>query len=77
MKWSSNYHAHAHEPQKRQWLAGFMEIWPHAYFWGMNAALVAGAAVLLLVVRAAFGRILDPDALPEDAALDAAVLPAH
>ncbi len=59
------------------WLAGFIDTMPGAQFWAMHAALVGGAGVLLLAVRAVFGRILAPDALPEDAALDAAVLPAH
>ena len=59
------------------WLAGLMDTLSGSSFWGLHAVLVAGAGVLLLVVRAMFGRILNPDALPEDAALDAAVLPAH
>ena len=59
------------------WLAGFMEVWPNAYFWGMNAVLVGAAAVLMLVVRTSFGSILAPDAVPQDAAIDAAVAPAH
>ena len=44
------------------WLAGFLETMPGREFWGLHAALVAGAGVLLLVVRMLFGRLL----LPED-----------
>ena len=44
------------------WLAGFLETMPGREFWGLHAALVAGAGVLLLVVRTLFGRLL----LPED-----------
>ncbi len=59
------------------WLAGFLDVWSSSYFWGMHAALVVSAGVLLLVVRTVFGRILAPDAVPQDAAIDAAVAPAH
>jgi len=52
------------------WLAGFLDTMPGAEFWGLHAALVFGAGVALLVVRALFGRILAPDAVaPEAAAL--------
>lgn len=42
------------------WLAGFLETMPGQAFWGLHAALVAGAGVLLLLCRAAFGRLLAP-----------------
>jgi len=50
------------------WLAGFLETMPGAQFWGLHAALVAGAGVLLLLAKALFGRILAPDAVPAEAA---------
>jgi POT family proton-dependent oligopeptide transporter len=43
------------------WLAGLLEVMPGRDFWGLHAALVAAAGVLLLVCRALFGRILAPD----------------
>ena len=46
------------------WLAGFLETMPGREFWGLHAALVAGAGVLLLLVRMLFGKLL----LPEDTA---------
>ena len=42
------------------WLAGFLETMPGPQFWGLHAALVAGAAVLLWIVRLAFGRLVAP-----------------
>lgn len=45
------------------WLAGFMEIMPNRDFWLLHAALVAGAGVLLLVVRAVYGKLLAPEAI--------------
>ena len=45
------------------WLAGFLETMPGAAFWGLHAALVAGAGVLLLGVKVLFGRLLAPDAV--------------
>jgi POT family proton-dependent oligopeptide transporter len=45
------------------WLAGFMEIMPHRDFWLLHAALVAGAGLLLLGVRAVYGRLLAPEAI--------------
>ncbi len=51
------------------WLAGFLETMPGATFWGLHAALVAAAGVLLLGCRAAFGRLLAPEgAAPAPAA---------
>jgi POT family proton-dependent oligopeptide transporter len=44
------------------WLAGFLETMPGREFWGLHAALVAGAGVLLLAVRFLFGGLLAPDA---------------
>jgi POT family proton-dependent oligopeptide transporter len=43
------------------WLAGFMDIMPNRDFWALHAALVIAAGVLLLVVRAVFGRFLAPE----------------
>jgi POT family proton-dependent oligopeptide transporter len=40
------------------WLAGFLETMPGRQFWGLHAALVAAAGVLLLASRALFGRLL-------------------
>jgi len=48
------------------WLAGFMDSMPNRDFWALHAILVAVAGVLLLVVRAVFGRLLAP--LPIDPA---------
>jgi POT family proton-dependent oligopeptide transporter len=47
------------------WLAGLLEVMPGRDFWGLHAALVAAAGVLLLVCRALFGRILAPDDLAD------------
>ena len=44
-------------------LAGLMETIPHSQFWGLHALLVASGGVLLLVVRALFGRFLAPSAI--------------
>ncbi len=61
------------------WLAGFLETMPGREFWGLHAALVAGAGVLLLMVRMLFGKLL----LPEDSvqrervAAPGATQPAH
>jgi POT family proton-dependent oligopeptide transporter len=49
------------------WLAGFLETMPGREFWGLHAALVFGAGLLLLAFRFLFGRVL----APEDDALDA------
>jgi proton-dependent oligopeptide transporter, POT family len=49
------------------WLAGFLETMPGAAFWGLHAALVAGAGVLLFASRFFFGSLLradDPAAEP-------------
>jgi POT family proton-dependent oligopeptide transporter len=46
------------------WLAGFLETMPGREFWGLHAALVAGAGVLLLVVKFVFGGLLSPDRDP-------------
>jgi dipeptide/tripeptide permease len=48
------------------WLAGFLETMPGREFWGLHAALVFGAGVLLLAFRFLFGALL----APEDAALE-------
>jgi POT family proton-dependent oligopeptide transporter len=40
------------------WLAGFLQTMPGRQFWGLHAALVAAAGVLLLASRALFGRLL-------------------
>ena len=59
------------------WLAGFLDTMPGREFWGLHAALVASAGVLLLAVRVLFGRILAPDAVPADVPAGAALAPAH
>jgi POT family proton-dependent oligopeptide transporter len=60
------------------WLAGFLDTIPSRDFWGMHAVLVAAAGVLLLAVRAIFGRLLSPEAMRAGApTLDAEVVPAH
>jgi POT family proton-dependent oligopeptide transporter len=43
------------------WLAGLLDVLPGQQFWGLHAALVAGASVLLLAVRFLFGRLLLPE----------------
>ncbi len=43
------------------WLAGFLETMPGPQFWGLHAALVASAGVLLLGCKLTFGRLLAPD----------------
>ncbi|HEY3951100.1 peptide MFS transporter [Phenylobacterium sp.] len=48
------------------WLGGQLEKMPAAQFWLVHAALVAGAAVVFLVVRFAFGHLLRPAASFED-----------
>jgi len=45
------------------WLAGFLETMPGQQFWGLHAALVAGAGALLLVVKLVFGKLLAPTAV--------------
>jgi len=42
------------------WLAGHLGKWDSTYFWLMHTALIAGAAVVLLAIRLAFGRMLAP-----------------
>jgi POT family proton-dependent oligopeptide transporter len=59
------------------WLAGFLETMPGQQFWGLHAALVAGAGVLLLVVRFVFGWLLAPQAQEAEGALRGAVPAAH
>jgi POT family proton-dependent oligopeptide transporter len=43
------------------WLAGFLETMPGAAFWGLHAALVGSAGVLLIGAKLAFGRLLAPE----------------
>jgi POT family proton-dependent oligopeptide transporter len=50
------------------WLAGFLETMPGREFWGLHAALVLGAGVLLLVFRFLFGSVLAPEDAPVNAA---------
>jgi POT family proton-dependent oligopeptide transporter len=58
------------------WLAGLMETMPGPAFWGLHAALVAIAGVLLLLIQGVFGRLLAPE--PADAGEGApAAAPAH
>ena len=40
------------------WLAGLLDVLPGVSFWGLHAALVAAAGVLMLVMRAFFGKML-------------------
>ncbi len=42
------------------WLAGYMDSMPNRDFWALHALLVLVAGVLLVVVRAIFGRLLAP-----------------
>ncbi|HEY1091836.1 MAG TPA: peptide MFS transporter [Burkholderiaceae bacterium] len=51
------------------WLAGFLETLPGQSFWAMHALLVGAAGVLLLVVRALFGRVLEAEEEPAAAAV--------
>ena len=57
------------------WLAGFMDSMPNRDFWALHAALVAGAGLFLLVVRAAFGRLLSPEAVLPGAAAPSGSVP--
>ena len=59
------------------WLAGFMDVWSNRDFWAMHAGLVALGAVLLLVARALFGRLLSTEALAHERAAAGALAPAH
>jgi POT family proton-dependent oligopeptide transporter len=60
------------------WLAGFMDLMPNRDFWALHAVLVASAGLLLLVVRAVFGRLLSPAAMRSAAApANAGIVPAH
>lgn len=43
------------------WLAGLLEVVSGPQFWALHAALVASAAVLMLLIKLAFGRLLAPD----------------
>jgi POT family proton-dependent oligopeptide transporter len=43
------------------WLAGFLETMPGQAFWGLHAALVASAGVLLMMIQLVFGRLLAAD----------------
>jgi proton-dependent oligopeptide transporter, POT family len=56
------------------WLAGFLETMPGREFWGLHAALVASAGMLLFACRFVFGRLLAADdATPERASRGAGV----
>ena len=46
------------------WLAGFLETMPGQAFWGLHAALVAAAGVLLLAFRFVFRGVLAPEGEP-------------
>ena len=61
------------------WLAGFMDVWSNRDFWAVHALLVVAGAVLLLVVRAMFGRMLSTETLAAEraAAGEPALVPAH
>lgn len=41
------------------WLAGLLDLMPGSAFWALHAVLVAAAGVLLLLVRAFFGKLLE------------------
>ncbi|HVJ00489.1 MAG TPA: peptide MFS transporter [Sphingomonas sp.] len=43
------------------WVGGWLETMPPLHFWGLHAAMVAGAGVVFLIVKLLFGRILVPD----------------
>jgi POT family proton-dependent oligopeptide transporter len=51
------------------WLAGFLETMPGREFWGLHAALVACAGVLMMACKVVFGRLLAPDAVLQRAPL--------
>jgi POT family proton-dependent oligopeptide transporter len=61
------------------WLAGFLETMPGQQFWGLHAALVAGAGVVLLVVKLVFGKLLAPTlgGAPQAAPGSSGAVPAH
>jgi len=52
------------------WLAGFLETMPGREFWGLHAALVLCAGVLLLGCRSLFGNVLADDVAPKGVAPD-------
>jgi POT family proton-dependent oligopeptide transporter len=54
------------------WLGGLLERMSGTSFWLMHAGLIAGAAVVLVVVRSAAGRVLAPAALIDDGVVRAA-----
>jgi POT family proton-dependent oligopeptide transporter len=58
------------------WLAGFLETIPGREFWGLHAVLVAAAGVLLLSAKFLFGRLLTPQAAPEDGLQQGEAVPA-
>ena len=43
------------------WVGGWLETMPPLHFWGLHAALVAGAGVVFVLVKLFFGRILVSD----------------
>jgi proton-dependent oligopeptide transporter, POT family len=44
------------------WLGGLQEKMSAPAFWGMHAAIIAGAAVIMLIMRNAAGKVLAPTA---------------
>ena len=54
------------------WLGGLLERMPATNFWLMHAGLIAAAALVLLVLRGAMGRVLAPAAAIGDAAVQGA-----
>jgi POT family proton-dependent oligopeptide transporter len=56
------------------WLAGFLDTMPGPTFWGLHAALVAGAGILLFACKFTFGRLLAPDAVERDHAARGAAM---
>jgi POT family proton-dependent oligopeptide transporter len=60
------------------WLAGFLETMPGREFWGLHAAMVAGAGLLLFACRFLFGGLLAPEeAAPEAVPATPATSAAH
>ncbi|WP_206244390.1 peptide MFS transporter [Novosphingobium terrae] len=49
-------------------LATLLDKLPGSVFWGMHAAIIAGAGVVLLIARAVAGRLLAPTAAAEEIA---------
>ena len=59
------------------WLAGFMDSMSQRDFWALHAVLVASGGVLLLCVRALFGRLLSPAVMEAERVAEGTLAPAH